>query len=266
MRTVGTVEALWIAPVKGMAVHAVREVLVGPRGVEGDRQFLVLEQDGLAVAETTRTPELLAITARWSAAERELELCLPDGRVVRELIEPGAPATTHGYDGRPIGGRLIDGTLADAISEHLGRPVRLLETDAEQMGADDHPLSLTSAATLDALAAAPAMDGQAAGERRFRMTVTVEGPAAWDENAWGGCALEIGTVRLVGVAPIPRCVVTTRDPDTGARDFPVLRALAQLRGKRDVHLGLWCSVTSGGRVAVGDPVALGAAIATLPST
>ncbi len=265
MSTVGTVRALSVAPVKGMAVHLVPEVEIGPAGVIDDRRFLVVERDGGALAETTRTPALLAIAARWSAAERELELRLPDGRVVREEVRPGAPAATHGYDGRTISGRLVDGELAAAVGEHLGRPVRLLERDAGQMGADDHPVTLVAAATVEALAAAPALDGQAAGERRFRMTLTVDGPDAWAEHGWGACELAIGTARLVGVAPVPRCVVTTRDPDTGARDLPVLRALAQLRGKRDVHLGLWCGVVAGGRVAVGDAVRLGAPVTSTQS-
>ena len=55
---------------------------------------------------------------------------------------------------------------------------------------------------------------------------------------------------------MPRCVVTTRDPDDGRTDAPVLAALAALRGKRDVTFGLWCEVAEPGRVRLGDPVAL----------
>ena len=53
---------------------------------------------------------------------------------------------------------------------------------------------------------------------------------------------------------MPRCVVTTRDPERGETDAPVLKALAALRGKRDVTFGLWCAVAEPGRVRVGDPV------------
>ena len=45
---------------------------------------------------------------------------------------------------------------------------------------------------------------------------------------------------------MPRCVVTTRDPDDGRTDAPVLAALAALRGKRDVTFGLWCEVAAAG--------------------
>jgi MOSC domain-containing protein YiiM len=36
----------------------------------------------------------------------------------------------------------------------------------------------------------------------------------------------------------------------------VLKALAALRGKRDVRFGLWCEVIAPGRVRVGDTVSL----------
>ena len=55
---------------------------------------------------------------------------------------------------------------------------------------------------------------------------------------------------------MPRCVVTTRDPDDGRTDTPVLAALAKLRGKGDVTFGLWCEVAAPGVVRVGDAVSL----------
>jgi uncharacterized protein YcbX len=61
-----------------------------------------------------------------------------------------------------------------------------------------------------------------------------------------------------GPAPTARCAVTTRSPDDGHRDAPVLKALAGLRGKDDVTFGVWCDVVAPGRVWVGDAVAVGA--------
>ncbi len=51
-------------------------------------------------------------------------------------------------------------------------------------------------------------------------------------------------------------MVTTRDPDAGRTDAPVLKALATLRGKHDVTFGLWCDVIAPGRVRIGDRVDL----------
>src|SRR6185312_2578185 len=106
-------------------------------------------------------------------------------------------------------------------------------------------------ASLDALgdALGGAVDG-----RRFRMTITIDGADAWEEHGWAGREVRAGAARLRVAAPTVRCAVTTRDPDHGRRDAPVLRALAGLRGRDDVTFGVWCDVVAPGRVRVGDPV------------
>jgi uncharacterized protein YcbX len=130
--------------------------------------------------------------------------------------------------------------------------VRLLARDADETGADDFPVTLMSNASLRSLA--PALGGTVPDGRRFRMTLTVEGVAAWEEHGWGGRRLAAGDAALRVVQPVPRCVVTTRSPDGGQRDTPVLKALAHMRGKADVTFGVWCEVTRPGAVRRGDVV------------
>ena len=88
--------------------------------------------------------------------------------------------------------------------------------------------------------------------RRFRMTLTVEGLEPWEEHDWAGRELAAGAAGLRVVDPVPRCVVTTRGPKDGRTDAPVLKALARLRGKKDVTFGVWCEVTRPGVVRRGD--------------
>jgi uncharacterized protein YcbX len=246
----GTVTTLTLAPVKGMRVACVDEVVLGERGPAGDRAFLVVDEgDGLL--KTTRTPALLTVAPSWDG--ERLRLRFPDGTEVADEPRPGAATVTRLYDGREVPGRLVDGTLAAALSEHLGRPVRLLMRDAGHTGADDAPVSLMSEASLRALA--PALGGSAPDARRFRMTIAVEGPAPWEEHGWAGREVTAGEALLRVVDPIPRCVVTTRDPERGTTDAPVLKALAELRGKDDVTFGVWCEVLRPGVVRLGDELA-----------
>jgi uncharacterized protein YcbX len=244
-----TVTQLAIAPVKGLRVAAMDEVEIGATGPVGDRAFLVVGADNTLLL-TTRTPALLQVAARWQ--DGVLALTFPDGRTVAAVPEPGEPAETANYEGRRIAGRLVDGELSEAMSEHLRRPVRLLARDATDRGADDAPVTLMSRASLEALA--PALDGVVPDARRFRMTITIDGVGAWDEHGWGGRELAAGDAVLRVTRPVGRCVVTTRDPERGRRDVPTLKALAALRGKDDVTFGVWCEVVSPGRVRVGDPV------------
>ncbi len=238
------VTALAFAPVKGMRLATADRLELGTAGVKGDRAFLVVdEDDGLLL--TTRTPALLQVRPNWDG--ERLALSFPDGREVSAVPEPGRPAATANYEGRPIAGRLVEGELAAALSEHLKRPVRLLAKDSSERGADDAPVTLMSEASLEAL--------KIPDPRRFRMTITIDGVEAWEEHGWGGRQLSAGEAVLRVIQPVPRCAVTTRDPDSGRRDAPTLKALADLRGKRDVTFGVWCDVIRPGQIRVGDEVA-----------
>ena len=64
----------------------------------------------------------------------------------------------------------------------------------------------------------------------------------------------IADTTLRVLAPVPRCVVTTRNPESGATDARILHALAQLRGKDDITFGVWCGIIQPGNIKVGDPV------------
>jgi uncharacterized protein YcbX len=238
------VTALATAPVKGLRLTGADELELGPGGAAGDRAFLVVDAANELLL-TTRTPALLQVAAHWQ--DGTLTLTFPEGREVAAVPELGAPAATANYEGRRISGRLVEGELAGALSDHLGRPVRLLARDPSDRGADDAPVTLMSEASLAALGVPD--------PRRFRMTITIDGVEPWEEHGWGGRELAAGDAVLRVTEPVPRCAVTTRDPDSGRRDAPTLKRLAELRGKRDVTFGVWCEVVAPGRVRVGDAVA-----------
>jgi uncharacterized protein YcbX len=246
-----TVTQLSIAPVKGMRVVGVDALTLDPSGARGDRAFCVVDPEG-SQQLTTRTARLQQIVPSWDGST--LTLRFPDGSEVAEPPAFGARATTANYEGRTIRGRLVGGALAAAVSEHIGRPAQLFARDDGERLADDAPVTLMSRASLAALAAA--LDGTVPDARRFRMTVAIDGVGAWEEHEWGGREIAVGNALLRGLEPVPRCVVTTRDPDSGRTDLPVLAALARLRGKRDVTFGLWCEVIAPGGVRRGDPVQL----------
>ena len=204
------VTQLTIAPVKGMQVTPVEALQLGPLGADGDRAFFVLDPEH-KVIETARATGLLGILPRF--ADGVLALRFPDGSEVAEAIEPGEHVVTHNYDGRAIGGRLVTGALAAAVGEHLDRPVRLLLRDASDMGPGDFPVSLMAEATVAALA--PALDGVVPDGRRFRMNVTLAGADAWAEHDWAGREIALGEAVVRGAEPVPRCVMTTLDPESG---------------------------------------------------
>ncbi len=244
------VSALAIAPVKGMRTIAVDALELAESGPVGDRAFHLREADG-TIALTKRYPRLVQVVPAWDG--EELALAFPDGRRVAAAVVRGAAVSTSFYDGRPVSGRLVEGPFAAALSEYLGRAVALVAHDDGVTGGDDRAVTLMSDGSLAAVSGA--LDGAVVDPRRFRMTIAIEGAQAWEEDGWAGREVAIGTATLRVAVPTERCVVTMRDPDDGHGDLPILRALASLRGKRDVAFGVWCDVAAPGVVRVGDAVA-----------
>lgn len=244
-----TVSELGIAPVKGMRLQRTTELQLGQHGVTGDREFFVIEDDGTLLL-TSDAPQLVQIEPARDLVRNLLTLTFPDGDIVQDTPEIGAQATTRTYAGREVPGWIIPGPLSTALSGYVGRPVHLFKRAAEHLGNDDEPVTLMSQASLEALA--PELGGTVPDSRRFRMTITITGTDAWAEHDWRGHRVDIGEVALRVISPVPRCVITTRNPESGATDARTLHALARLRGKDDVTFGVWCEILRPGYIKIGD--------------
>jgi hypothetical protein len=87
--------------------------------------------------------------------------------------------------------------------------------------------------------------------RRLRSNIVIGGVEGLAEREWPGGTLRIGGV-VIGVEDLRlRCVMTSVDPDTLARDKQVTRSIYErFEGK----LALNCFVIEGGDVSVGDEV------------
>jgi hypothetical protein len=96
--------------------------------------------------------------------------------------------------------------------------------------------------------------GRSVEPLRFRANVFVEGPPAWEENAWVGRTLADGDLRLTIVKLTERCNATNVRPGTGERDLDLMRAMLKAYGHIDC--GFYAKVTSSGSLKVGDALSL----------
>jgi hypothetical protein len=117
--------------------------------------------------------------------------------------------------------------------------------------------TLVSTGSLAALGAA-AGQAHAVDERRFRMTIGIDGVEPHAEDGWLGARVHVGGAVVVARENVGRCAVTTLDPDTGVRDLDTLGTIPAYRGvvptREPLPFGIWCQVVEPGPVAVGDPV------------
>jgi uncharacterized protein YcbX len=251
--------ALLVTPVKSLRVTAREEVAVGPAGVLENRRFFLVDADGRMV-NGKRLGALQSVVAEYSHDARELAMRFPDGRVLRGEVASGEPLVAR-FHSTAMPGRTVEGPWSAALSRHAGAPLRLVESDLPE-GAVDRggggTVSLVSRATLERLAAeagAGSVDG-----RRMRMLVEIDGVGAGEEDGWIGRPLRIGGAVITLTGHTGRCVVTTRDPESGAQTLDTLRLLARYRldvpTTEPLACGVHGSVSAPGRVRVGDPVEL----------
>ncbi len=232
--------------------------MLGPRGVEDDRRFCVVDADTGAMVNAKRVPAL--VTVRPCFADGRLTLKMPDRRLVTGQVALGDTVAITIFR-RAAAARDVVGPWSEALSRLAGRPLRLIRLEqgegvdrAERGGA----ATLLSQASLDALARAAGAEHVDA--RRFRMLFGVAGVPAHAEDGWIGRRVRLGRAVVVPIGNVGRCAVTTIDPDSGGTELDTLDAIRRYRGDvattEALPFGVWARVEQPGEVAVGDAVEL----------
>lgn len=232
--SVGSVAELRRYPVKSLAGEVVASTTVDGRGLGGDRLWAVRDRDGkLGSGKSThrfrKMEGLLDLTATYTE-DREPVIEFPDGRRL--------PARDPG--------------VHQALSDHVGRPVRLLR-EGSVPHFDVGPLHLVTTASMATLARAHGSPVSTA-RTRANMVVEVQADDGMVEDGWIGRTLAVGPSVVIRILePMRRCVMVGL-PQVGLpSDARLLKSIADLN---DTTLGVAADVVSPGVVTVGDPVAL----------
>lgn len=216
-------------PVKGTALQQNERVtLVPDSGVVTNRRFHFIDTRNL-LTNGKRTGDFCVIRSEYDEVANLLTLVFPDGRKARDTVRLRDEQVTTNFYGRPVTGAIVDGPWAAAVSEFVGIDLRLVHVTLPVTGADVHPVTLISRATMEHVRRAS--DGPIARwEDRFRMMFELDGLEAYQEDSWIERRVSIGGAVLRVVGPVPRCVVTTHDPGSGAHSFDTLGAMRAARG------------------------------------
>jgi uncharacterized protein YcbX len=252
----GRVARIAIAPVKALHVVEKDEVVLDHTGVAGDRRFWLVDADGRLVNDK-RYPHLLRVRVEWDEATRELGLEFPDGRRVEGVVELGEPVEEVMY-GLSHASRMVNGPWQEALSDYTGEPLTFLwsERGAVDRGVGGGAVTVISRGSLERLRREAGAAGSVDG-RRFRMLFEIDGVEEHEEDEWIGQRVAIGDAVVAPVGDVGRCLVTTKNPDTGETDLDTLKTLAEYRreGRTEpLPFGIHAAVVQPGRVRVGDAV------------
>jgi hypothetical protein len=199
------VSKIWLYPVKALdGVEVSPATLLSSGALEGDRKFALFDASGHFV-NGKRQPRVHQLRSQFDLERGMIHLQTPDGQTRTFPLEaPSKP-------------------LEDWLEDYFEFPVQLQQN--HEMGFPDDTKvpgpTIVSVATLEAIASwYPDLD-LAAVRRRFRSNIEISGvPAFWEDQLFGQdnqtVSFQIGDVQFQGVHPCQRCVVVTRDAETGA--------------------------------------------------
>jgi uncharacterized protein len=229
---VGRISQLWRYPVKSMGGQRLDEVEVSFNGLAGDRRWAFVR------------PGTAGNGFPWFTIRQRPDLA----RYQPSFQEPERPDHSRALVRTPSGAEFD--VVDPALAAELGDGVRLIKQDRGIY--DWLPLSLI---TIQTIAGLGALTGRELEVQRFRPNLVVDSLTgeAFDEDAWVGRTLRIGTLLMRVDERDPRCVIISTDPVTGVRDSSILRTVSTERGG---DLGVYGSIVRPGRVAVGDDVVL----------
>jgi uncharacterized protein YcbX len=259
-----TLRAIHVFPIKSGAAWLRDAAEVEPRGLAGDRRWMVTDADGRFLtarqhprltliharpdgdALEVQAPGLPPLRLQPAASPARLEVTVWKSSVQAQPADPHADAWISRFLGLPARFVHMDAGGVRAVSPEYGRP------GDEVSFADGYPLLVISQAALDALNARLA---RPVPMLRFRPNLVVDGTEPHAEDGWK--RIRVGGVEFEVVKPCTRCVFTTVDFERGQFDpsGEPLRTLATYRRTpKGVTFGQNLIPRGRGVVRLGDPV------------
>jgi uncharacterized protein YcbX len=253
------VSRIEVFPIKSLDPVRLDASAVTAGGIlENDRVYAIFDREG-HVVNGKRTSQIHRLRATFDDAIREVS-----------LRPAGEAAAAHFALGDP--------SLDRWMTEFFGFPVRLKHDSVKGFPDDDVAFGPTIVSTESLERVRGWFGGLpvASVRRRFRSNIEVDGPEPFCEDRLFGAPdhrkpFRVGSVSFLGHNPCQRCVVPTRDPETGEPVHAFQKTFATLReeqlppwadARRFNHYYRFAVNTSippseaGKRIHVGDAVAL----------
>lgn len=261
-----TLAGLWIYPVKSCAGVPLVQSVVGPRGLPGDREWVVIGEDDALL---------------WQGELPRMALVQPGLTASRLTLDaPGAGSidTPRWDDGERCTVKIWNETLRDVetftgtrcapeadrwLSDFLGRRLRLVRLgDAALDRASANPLHVVTTASMAALAQRLAQEGQRPAEvERFRPNLLVAASdgdvAPFEEEQWAALRFDIGgeDAELRFTQACVRCVMPNVDPRTAEVGNEPLATVTRQSAERapgqPVRFGVYARANTHAHLAVG---------------
>jgi uncharacterized protein len=227
-----------IFPVKSLDGYSPESAVVEKRGLQFDRRWMITEPNGAFMTQRTNAKMALLKAIIDGDSLVIFEKQNPENLVKIGLDTEGSPVGVTVWDDTVLASRTA--AIADEfLSDFLGKKCILAKMNAKNdrrveekynLGddivsfADGYPFLIigeSSMADLNSRLGVPL------SIRRFRTNFVFSGGEPFVEDGFKN--FKIGGVDFVGVKNCARCVLTTRDPDSGVKGREPLATLQAYR-------------------------------------
>ncbi|MGY6248692.1 MOSC domain-containing protein [Bosea thiooxidans] len=245
------IETLYRYPVKGLSPERVAGASLADGGFfPGDRLFAIENgPSGFDPAEPVHQPKIKYLMLMRNESLARLKTRYDDASgdlVIRQDGQETLRAATATAEGQAAITRFFEGFMPEELR---GSP-KLLTAPATYRFTDSRS-GFVSIINLASVADLESRLGRPIDPLRFRGNLMVSGLAAWAENDLVGRDIDgPGGLKLQVIKRIERCAATNVDPDSGARDMQIPKALMQNYGH--VDCGIYCRVIASGTLKEGD--------------
>jgi MOSC domain-containing protein len=249
------IKSIYRYPVKGLSAEPLDRIMLSPgQTLPADRLYAIENGPiGFDPAAPAYFPKQRFLMLMRNERLARLDTRLDAASHVLTVREDGHEAA-HGDLRTPAGRQAIEDFFARFCADELRGPPKVLHAPGHSFS--DVAKKVVSFINLASVAAVETLVGVPVDPLRFRANVYVEGWTAWRELDLVGQEVTIGDVRLKVVKRIVRCAATNVEPGTGIRDLHIPESLLRALGHMDC--GMYAEVISGGPIAVGDRVDVGA--------
>ncbi|MCE7863823.1 MAG: MOSC domain-containing protein [Bacteroidetes bacterium CHB5] len=230
---------LWIYPIKSFAGIRVKQAVVKPKGLQYDRRWMLVDENGkfitqrenphMALFDLAIQNQQIVISARLTGKQLVIPLVAPEIKEVQNVV----------IWGDEVEAVEPDKNYSQWFTEQLNLKCRLVffpeankrdvdphyASNNEQVGfADGYPILIIGQSSLNDLNSR--LD-EPIEMRRFRPNFVFTGGQPFEEDNWRN--FNIGTNRFKVVKPCARCVLTTINPETGQKGREPLFTLSKYR-------------------------------------
>ncbi|NXW94868.1 MOCOS sulfurase, partial [Alopecoenas beccarii] len=253
-----TVTNIYLYPIKSCSAFEVTEWPVGNQGLLYDRNWMVVNQNGVCVTQK-QEPSLCLVNPSIDLKKKVMVIQAEGMDPISVSLEEDTGKEAAIYESKVCSHRVktydCGERTADWFSLFLGRPCRLIRQSSDikdrshqkntkgLASASNISLSLVNEAQYLLINAASIMQLKEHVSarleepleieeliRRFRANLVISAPESFEEEEWA--EISIGALRFQVVGPCSRCQIICIDQQSGERNKEFLQSLSAARGKK----------------------------------